>query len=205
MANDLGCEIHFVVRGADAWAELHDQILRLGAKMVGHLFDGSPGNPQLSAFLSRMHQADRGRLGIDNVNGTTICDMDSEKNAWLIRDQAVGPLKLFFRIWHNIDNCNLITMDLLDCDAWPVAQTDLAPDFPIGPLQSVQGFSLIRCDIDAWNPCNKSAATNASGIQGRKMLDRLSGGHAAKFASGSSEFKKLNLASQWSDDSEAAY
>ena len=157
--------------------------------MVDHLFNGSPGNPKLSAFLSRMHQANRGRLRIDHVNGTTICDMDSEKNAWLIRDQAVGPLKLFFRIWHNIDNCNLITMDLLDCDAWPIAQTHLAADFPMGPLQSAQGFSLIRCDIDAWNPCNKNAATNASGIQCGKMFDRLSGGQAAKFALAGSEFK----------------
>ncbi len=89
--------------------------------MPGHFLNGSAGDPKLGALLSRMHQADRRRPGIDNVNRATIRDMDSKQNAWLLRNQAVEALKFFFRIWHNIDNCNLITMDLLDCDAWPIA------------------------------------------------------------------------------------
>src|ERR1041385_2615783 len=161
--------------------------------MVRHLFNGSPGNPKLSAFLSRMHEANRGRLGIDHVNGTTICHMDSEKNAGLIRDQAVGPLKLFFRIWRNIDKCNLITMDLLDCHTWPITQTQLAADFPMRGLQSSQGLGLIRGNVDAGNPRNKSAATNASGIQCRKMFDRGFAFHPERFACPSSQFKTLTL------------
>ena len=93
LPDDISSEIDFVVRRANAWAELHDYLLGIGAEAIDHLLDRVRDDAELGAFASGMHKADRRRSRIYDVNCATICDVNAERDTALIGDDAVAAGK----------------------------------------------------------------------------------------------------------------
>src|SRR5215470_15898980 len=90
LADDFGGKIHFVVRRANARAELHDHVCRIGAESFSHLPDRVCDDAKLGAFASGVHKPDGGRLSIYDVNSATVGDVNAKCGAALIGDDSVA-------------------------------------------------------------------------------------------------------------------
>src|ERR1700730_8377667 len=119
-----------------------------------------------------MDEAD-GRCGwIDNVNGTTVGYMNAERDPSLIGDEPVRAGEMFVRLYGKIDNCNLITMDLLGRQQRPIADTDGAPNFCVRRVQTLQHLFFVMRNIDARNAAREDVATDFDCFERRKLLER---------------------------------
>ena len=90
LADDFGGEIDFVMRWANAGTELHDHVRGIGAEAFNHLSDRVCHDAKLGAFAAGMHKTDRRRFWIDDVNCATIGDVNAERDAALIGDNAIA-------------------------------------------------------------------------------------------------------------------
>src|ERR1043166_1862411 len=90
LPDNVGGEIDFVVGWANTRTELHYQISRLGTEVLNHLSDRVCYDAELGTFASGMHQADRRRSWIYDVNGATIGNVNAERDTGLIGDEAVA-------------------------------------------------------------------------------------------------------------------
>ena len=93
LPDDFGCEIYFVVRRTIARAELHHQVCGTRAETFNHLPDRVRDDAKLGAFASGMHQTDRRRFGVHDVNCATVGDVNAERNTALIGDDGVAAGK----------------------------------------------------------------------------------------------------------------
>ena len=90
LPDDFGGEIDFVVRRANAGAELHDHVRGIGAETFNHLSDRVCNGANLGAFASGMHKANRRRFWIYDVNCAAVGDVNAERDAALIGDNAIA-------------------------------------------------------------------------------------------------------------------
>ena len=90
LPDDFGGEIDFVVGWANAGAELHDHVRGIGAEAFNHLSDRVCDDAKLGAFASGMHKANRRRFWIYDVNCATVSDVNAERDAALIGDDAIA-------------------------------------------------------------------------------------------------------------------
>jgi hypothetical protein len=97
LLDDLGGEIDFVMRRPDAGTELHDHVRGIGAEAFNHLSDRVCNDADLGAFASRMHETNSRRLWIYDVNCATVSDVNPERDAALIGDDAVTAGE--FAVW----------------------------------------------------------------------------------------------------------
>jgi hypothetical protein len=98
-----------------------------------------------------MHQTDRVADWIDQVNGATIGDVNSETNAALICDQAVATVETFVRCGRLIDNPDARTVHLLRGYERRVAEPVFSSNFPMDAVQSSQRFHFVVRHLDAGN------------------------------------------------------
>ncbi len=76
---------------------MHDKVGRIRSEMCFHLPDGIHNDAKLRAFFSGVHEANRRFFLIDNVNCTTIGDVNAKRDFSLIRDDTVAASKLYVR------------------------------------------------------------------------------------------------------------
>ena len=136
LPDDFACEIYFVVRRANAGAELHDHVRRIGSEAINHLPDRVRDDAKLGAFAPGMHKPDRRRFWIDDVNRATVGDVNTKRDAALICDNAVAAGK-FAAInsaedsgrYRAFDNRNLVSVNLLRGEQRPIADPDRIANF----------------------------------------------------------------------------
>ena len=97
LPGDFVGKIDFVVRRPNAGTELHEHVRRIGPEAFNHLSDRVCDDAKLGAFASGMHKADRGRFWVYDVNGATVSDVNAERDATLVREDAVAAGK--FETW----------------------------------------------------------------------------------------------------------
>jgi hypothetical protein len=97
LLDDLGRKIDFIVGRANAGTELYDHVRGIGAEAFNHLPDRVCDDGKLGAFASGMHEANRRRFRIYDVNCATIGDVNAERDPALICDDAVTSGK--FAVW----------------------------------------------------------------------------------------------------------
>src|SRR6202171_3443833 len=119
-----------------------------------------------------MDKADGRGAWIDNVNGAAIGDMDAERVLSLVGDKPVRASEMFVCLYGKIDNCNLITMDLLGRQQWPIAYANRAPDFCVGGVQTLQHLFLVMRDLDAGNSAREDVTTDFDRLARGKLLER---------------------------------
>ena len=90
LPDDFGGEIDLVMGWANTRAELHDHVRGIGAEAFNHLSDRVCDDAKLGAFASGMHKANRRRFWIYDVNCATVCDVNAERDAALIGDNAIA-------------------------------------------------------------------------------------------------------------------
>ena len=90
LPDDFASEIDFVVLWANAGTELHGHVRRFGAEAFTHLSDRVCDETELGAFASGMHEAYRRSFRIYNVSRAAVRDVNTERDAALIGDNAIA-------------------------------------------------------------------------------------------------------------------
>lgn len=145
LTDDFGGEIDFVVRRANARTELHDHLHGIGAEAINHLSDRVRDDAELGAFASGMHKADRRRFRIDDVTRATVGDVNAERDAVLIRDNAVarGEFAAHRAAATAIDNGDVVSVDLFCSKERPIADPDRVANFTMRGVEPLQHFAFI--------------------------------------------------------------
>ena len=97
-----------------------------------------------------MNEPNRGRLWIDNVDSAAVGDINAERDPALICNKPVATGEFLVRrdaaLWHPvgaarrpylIDNCNLVSVNLLGGEQRPIAHADCATNFTMSRLKSL--------------------------------------------------------------------
>src|SRR6266481_6132086 len=79
---------------ANTGTELHDHVRRIGAEAINHLPDRICDDAKLGAFAPGMHQTDGRCFRIDDVKSAAVGDVNAERDAALIRDDAIAAREL---------------------------------------------------------------------------------------------------------------
>jgi hypothetical protein len=134
----FGREIDFVVGWANTRTELHYQISGLGTEAFNHLSDRVCDDAELGTFASRMHQADRRRSWIYDVNGATIGNVNAERDTGLIGDEAVarGDFAAINSAgdsghYSACDNGDFVSVDLFGGEQRPIADANRVANLPM--------------------------------------------------------------------------
>ena len=151
LIDDLCGKIDFVMWRPNAGAQLDNEVGRIRPKSFAHLLNRFCSNCQLRTILPGMHQADRGRLWIDNVNGTAISDVNAERDPFLIRDNSITVRKLLVAIDGAIDYRYLVAVNLLCSKQRPISNPNLAAILAMDGLQSFERFGLVVRNINPGN------------------------------------------------------
>lgn len=167
LLDDVSCEIDFVVRWANARTELHDHLRRIGAEVFNHLSDRICDDAERGAFSPGMDKANGRRFRIYNVHRATVRDVNTERDARLIGDDAVATGE-FAAInsagdsghYSAVDNCDLVSVDLLGCEQRPTVKTGCVANFVMGGIEPLQGFGFVVRDIDAGNSLRENVTTD---------------------------------------------
>ena len=141
LTDDLGSEIDFVVRGANAGTKLHDHIGRIAAEAFNHLADRVRNDAELSAFASGMHKANGKHFCIDDENCARVGDVDAERDTALIRDDAIAAGE--FTAHRATHDCDLIPVDLLSGEQRPFAHADCVANSSMGGVESLQDLGFV--------------------------------------------------------------
>ena len=72
-----------------------------------------------------MNEPDRRRLWIDNVNSAAVGDINAERDPALICNETIASGEMFVRLDRGIDDCNLVSVNLLGGKQWPIADAEL--------------------------------------------------------------------------------
>ncbi len=175
LPDDFRCEIDFVVRRANTRAELHDHVRGIGAEAINHLPDRIRDNPELSAFATGMRQTDSRRFWIDNVNGAAIGDVNAERDAPLIGDDAVaagefcagrvGALRRPDAAARRpyLNNCDFVPVNLFGGKERPIADADCVANFVMRGVEPLQHFRFIMRNLDAGNSLGENVTTDSGG------------------------------------------
>ena len=113
LPNNLCSEIDFVVWRSNAWTELRDEIRRIRSEMCCQRSDGFGRNRCRGSFLARVHQPDAVPNWIEKIYRAAIGDVNSKRDAALIRNQAITLGETLFGLHGRVDHCDAIAMHLL--------------------------------------------------------------------------------------------
>ena len=170
-AHNLRREIHFVVRRADAGAQLHGQILRSGAESLHHEINRTPDNIEFAPFLSRVHEANPVAHGVDQINGATIRDIDAEARLGLSRKEPVTPFETLVGRGHAIDDPHFVAMHLLDGEKGSCADSKIGADCAVNRIEPTQRLLFIRTHIDPRDARDEAVDEARQSRESRKLLD----------------------------------
>jgi len=174
LPDDFGGEIDFVVRRANAGAELHDHVRGIGAETFNHLPDRVCDDAKLGAFASRMHQANRRRFWIQDVDCAAVGDVNAERDAALIGDNAIarGEFAAHRAAATAVDYCDVVTMDLFGGEQRPtptssrardfigVAKAGCVANFSMYDIEPLQHFGFIVGDVYPGNSLRENVTTD---------------------------------------------
>ena len=91
----------------------------------------------LGAFASGMRKTDRRRFWIDNVNCAAVGDVNPQRDATLIGDDAVaaGEFAAHRAAATTIDNCDFVAVNLFGGKERPIADADCVADFAMRGIE----------------------------------------------------------------------
>jgi hypothetical protein len=161
--------------------------------VIDHLPDRVRYNAELGAFAAGMNQAYSGRFWIENVNRAAVSDVNTEHDTALIRDDAIAAAEFTAHriVATAIDNCDLVSVNLLRREQPPIANADGVANFVMRGLEPLQYFCLIVRNVDARNSLRKSVSADSDGAQRWKLLERKVHGLSLKIPS--SKFQSLEI------------
>ena len=150
LPDDFGGKIDFVMRRANAGTELHDHVRGIGAEAFNHLSDRVCDDAKLGAFASGMHKANRRRFWIYDVNCATVSDVNAERDAALIGDNAIAAGK-FATInsaedsgrYSAINNGDFVSVDLFGGEQRPIPKAGCVANFAMCGIEPLQDFGFI--------------------------------------------------------------
>jgi len=123
LPNNFRGKIEFVVRRTNTRAELHDHVCGIGAEALNHLRNCAGDNAELGAFTPGMCYTNSWRFWIDHVNRTAVSHVNAERDAALIRDDAVAAGEFFIAFHWRINECNLVSVNLFRGKQRPIAES----------------------------------------------------------------------------------
>ena len=136
LPNNFSGKIDFVVRRANAWTDLHDQVSRRRTKACVHLFDRSGDNTKSGPLFSRMNQAKTRFYWIDDINGGAIRYVNAEANFALVGKESVRAVEATILGKRKVDNRELIAVDLFSGSKTEIAETDFSPSFGVSCVEA---------------------------------------------------------------------
>lgn len=95
-----------------------------------------------------MDQSNRLTHRIDQINRATVRDVNAKAHAALICDQPVATLEACILRRRRFDNSDVISMHLLRGNERRVADSMLAPDFPMHAIQPGERLRFIVRHLD---------------------------------------------------------
>ena len=109
-----------------------------------------------------MHQANRRRSWIYDVNCATVCDVNAERDIALIGDNAIarGKFAAHRAAATAVDYCNFISVDLFGGEQRPIVKARFLANFPMCGIEPLQHFGFIVGDIDAGNSLRENVTTD---------------------------------------------
>src|ERR1043166_745692 len=145
LPDNFGSEIDFVMWRTNTRAELHDHVRGIGSEVINHLPDRVRDDAELGAFASGMHETDRGRFWIDNVNCAAVSDVNTRCDTALVGNDAVaaGEFAAHRATAATIYNCDFVPVNLFSSEQRPVSNTDCIANFAMGGAEPRQDFSFI--------------------------------------------------------------
>ena len=119
------------MRRADARTELNDHVRGIRPEAINHLPDRVRNDAELGAFAPGMHQTDGRCFRIDDVKSAAVGDINAERDAALIRDDAIaaGEFAAHRAAATAIDNRDFVSVNLLRGEQWPVAYANCVANF----------------------------------------------------------------------------
>src|SRR5437899_10600517 len=161
------------MRWTNARTELHDHVRGIGAEAINHLPDRVRDDAELGAFAPGMHQTDRRCFRIHNVKSAAVGDVNAQRDAALVCNDAVAARELAAHraAATAIYNCDLVSVDLLRAEQRPVADADCIANFAMRRFKTLQYFGFIGRNIDARNSLREKVATNSNRAQRRKLFE----------------------------------
>lgn len=162
LVDDLGGKIHFVVRRADAWAELNDEIFRTALEFPLHRGDRMSDDPKLRALSSGVNEAEGPAHRVDKVHSTAIGHIDREAKSGAIRDQTVRAGR--HRVIDAADNGDFRTMDLLRASERVRSRTEGAAQIFVVRGEPGKGGFAIDCHVEARDSPDKGVANPGNGV-----------------------------------------
>jgi hypothetical protein len=150
LPDDFGGEIDLVTGWANTGAELHDHLRGIGSEAFNHLSDRVCHDAKLGTFASGMHKASRRRFWIYDVNCATVSDVNAERDAALIGDNAIAPGE-FATInsakdsgrYSAFDNADFVSVDLFGGEQRPTAKAGCVANFLMCGVEPLQYFGFI--------------------------------------------------------------
>ena len=82
-----------------------------------------------------MHQADRGRFWIDDINRAAIRDVNAKQHSALIGDERIACREMSVRFNRFIHDCYFIAVNLLGDQQRPIAESTSMTNLPVCPLK----------------------------------------------------------------------
>src|SRR5262249_48286360 len=145
LLDNFGGEIDFVVQRTNTRTEVHDHVRRIGPDPITDFMKGVSDDAELSAFAPGMHKPDRECFWIYDVNRATIGDVNSERDAALLGDNAVAAGEFATRRTAAtvIYNGYFVSMNLFRGEQGPIADPDCAANFSMRGVEPLQDFGLV--------------------------------------------------------------
>ena len=158
---DFGRKIDLIMGWANTRAELHNHARGIGAEAFNHLSDRVCDDAKLGAFASGMHQANCRRFWIYDVNCATVSDINAERDAALIGNNAIarGEFAAHRAAATAVDYCNFITVDLFGGEQRPITKAVCLANFPMYGIEPLQHFGFIVGDVEAGNSLYENVTT----------------------------------------------
>lgn len=156
LRHDLRRKIDFVMRRANAWAELHDEVGSFHTEAIVQQLDGVSGDSERASFLAGVHKANGAAMSIGEINGTAISDINPETDIRLICDEAVAILEAVVARQRRLDDSDLISVNLPRGSKGVAFEAELAPRATMHLVEIRQHHRFVVRQLDAGNTPHKT-------------------------------------------------
>lgn len=156
LLHDLRGEIDFVMRRANAWAELRYEIRRRHAKFLMQRPNRVRDNTESTSLFSRVHETDRALPAINQENRATIGHKNPEADTSLIGNHAIAVFETATLDQRRINDRNCIPVDLARGDERATLQAELAPRVVVNLIEIRKHDRLVVGQLDSRHPPHKS-------------------------------------------------
>ena len=159
---DCGGEVDFVVGRSDAGREDGDEVGGLAVEFLRHSLDGLTGDVGFSSFFSGVEEGDRFASLVDEINRSTVGDVNTKEGSPPVADQSVGPVGDQWGVRSNGDDFR--AMNLFGEVGGGVAQIQCGERMVGEEVR--KGFLLVGRGGDARDPFHEISADTLDIYQG---------------------------------------